>query len=151
MSEDLPTGASLALALANDAQALVAARERVRQHLHELDVDEAAAYGVDLVLEELAGNTIRYGYDAGGAGTIRIAVAVASDRVRVSIADDARPFDPTRQPEPERALSLQSAPLGGRGIAMVRRVVRTMRYRRDAGENRIEVDLPRVKSNLSSG
>ncbi len=127
-------------------ESLAATRERVRQHLHESAVDDTASYAVDFALEELAGNTLRYGYEAGNEGVIRVEIAVAPSLVQLVITDDARPFDPTLHPEPNRPQTLGDAPIGGRGISMVRRLVRAMRYRREAGRNRLEVDVARTLS-----
>jgi anti-sigma regulatory factor (Ser/Thr protein kinase) len=92
------------------------------------------------VVEELGGNAIRYGH----AQSIRMDVVLAPAVVRLSIVDDGRPFDPTRHPEPTRARSLAEASVGGRGISLVRRFVRTMRYERDAGHNRLEIEIARA-------
>jgi len=134
---------TLALALRNDASALDAAREEIRRHLERHGVDDTAVYAVDLVLEELAGNTIRYGYAKGAQGAIQIELAVGARNVRLTIQDDARPFDPTCHPEPKPARSVRESPVGGRGIAMVRRYARAMRYRRERGANSIEVEVAR--------
>jgi anti-sigma regulatory factor (Ser/Thr protein kinase) len=144
VSEELEAQESLALDFRNDAKSLVAVRDRVREHLHDLGVDETAVYAADLALEELGGNTLRYGYDAGAEGSLRVAVTVAPARVQLSIADDARPFDPTQHPDPGPPHKLHDAVVGGRGIAMVRRAVRAMRYRREARGNRIELEIPRA-------
>ena len=137
---------TLALALRNDTSALDGAREEARRHLENLGVDETAAYAVDLVLEELAGNTIRYGYAKGTEGSIRIELAVGPRDVRIAIRDDARPFDPTRHPDPKPARTVRESPVGGRGIAMVRRYARALRYRRENGANAIEVEVARANA-----
>lgn len=137
-------GTPLSLTFRNDAASLASARERVRQHLHADGVDDAANYAIDLSLEELAGNTLRYGYDTEEERAIRVDVTVTRTAVRIAITDDARPFDPTLHPDPQLPRTLGEAPAGGRGISMVRRVVHAMRYRREAGRNRLEVDVQRV-------
>ena len=148
LNEDLRPDESLALRFASDMESLVAARDRVRSHLEERGVDEGAIYAADLALEELAGNTLRYGYDEVGAGSLRIGVGIDRTSVHVSISDDARPFDPTRYPEPDPPRSLASTPIGGRGISMVRRSVRAMRYRREGRGNRIDVEIPRTEAGI---
>lgn len=139
-----PAPAPLSLDFPAEANSLVAARESVRRHLEEARLDETAVYAVDLALEELVGNTIRYGYGAQSGGSIRVEVSIARDSVRVSISDDGGPFDPTRQPEPERPRDLESAPVGGRGVSMVRRLARAMHYRRRPEGNWTEVEVPRA-------
>ena len=138
--------AALSAAFGSDLAELGQTRERVRAHLERAGADEAALYAVDLALEELAGNTIRYGK----ARTIRVEVAIDPTTVRLSIVDDGLAFDPTRHPEPARARSLADAPIGGRGISLVRRFARAMRYRRESDENRLEVDVPRASSRAAT-
>jgi anti-sigma regulatory factor (Ser/Thr protein kinase) len=134
----------LSLAFRADPGSLSAARASVRRHLEGAGLDEAAIDAVDLALEELVGNALRYGYDDGAEGRIRVDLSIAKDGVNLSITDDGRPFDPTRHPEPERPSDLGSARVGGRGLSMVRRVVRAMRYHEGPEGNRIEVEVPRA-------
>jgi anti-sigma regulatory factor (Ser/Thr protein kinase) len=136
------TSGALSAAFASDLAELEQARDRVRAHLERAGVDETALYGVDLALEELGGNAIRYGK----ARTIRVEVAVDPSVVRVTLADDGRPFDPTRHPEPARARTLAEASIGGRGISLVRRFARAMRYQRDSDGNRLVVEVARASS-----
>jgi serine/threonine-protein kinase RsbW len=129
--------------LANRNESLAAAREQVIQHLQSKAVDDKAVYAVDFALEELVGNTLRYGYDTLEERAIVVEVSVASTTVRIAITDDAREFDPTLHSESALPRTLGDAPIGGRGIAMVRRLVRAMRYRRASGLNRLEIDVQR--------
>ena len=135
--------APLSLAIASDPRALAEARGRVAERLTELGLDGRARHGVDLVLEELVGNVIRHGGTAGGERSIRVDVALEQALVRVTIVDDGAEFDATRHPEPRPPRSLSGAAVGGRGILMVRRLARSMRYAREAGRNRLEVVLAR--------
>ena len=137
---------TLSLAIGGDGAELESARDRVRDLLERSEVDEAEVYAVDLAIEELAGNVVRYG----DARSIVLEVAIGASSVRVTIADDGRPFDPTRYPEPARARTLAEAPIGGRGISLVRSFARAMRYRRDSGGNRLEVDVSRESSSAAS-
>lgn len=137
----MPT--SLAVECQSDPAALVATRETVRQWLGTCDVDSGARDAVDLALEELVGNTIRYGFEEGALHRIAVRIDVRPDTLTVALADDARPFDPTRHPEPPGAASLAEAPVGGLGIAMVRRVVRSWSYRREGGANCLELEIAR--------
>lgn len=134
-------GRLLELELPSEAVALAAARQRVRADLGAAGVAEEALYAVDLVLEELIGNTIRYGYGDGEAGRIRVVLELGPRALTVTLIDDARPFDPTSRAAPAPPASLSEARIGGHGIAMVRGVARNWRYRRETGRNRSELEL----------
>lgn len=132
---------ALALEFACEPSALVAAREEVRGHLLRAGVDEPARNAVDLALDELLGNTIRYG-TSGRPCRARVELSRARARLLLALEDDAQAFDPTRHPEPERPASLACARIGGLGISMVRRVTLAMRYARERGRNRLELEIP---------
>jgi len=129
--------------LRNDLGELAAVARDVRAWLQQAGVAEPLSHAVDLALEELVGNTIRYGYDDGDVHRIRVQLELTADELRLTLEDDGRPFDPTRAPEPPRPRSLSEAPPGGRGIPMVRRLFHDMRYQRAPGANRLALSLPR--------
>jgi serine/threonine-protein kinase RsbW len=139
-------GHRLSLRIGPGLGTLAIVRDRVREHLQAHRVDETASYAVDLALEELAGNTLRYGYAGDEPRSVHAEILVTRAEVALVLTDNAQPFDPTRHPNPEAPRSLGDAPVGGRGIAMVRRMVGAMRYQRIDGQNRLEVDVPRSKS-----
>jgi anti-sigma regulatory factor (Ser/Thr protein kinase) len=132
--------------LTNDFDALARFAEEVRAELARLGIEQQTIYAIDLALEELVGNTIRYGYDDENAHEIAVRVEVDGERVVVTIADDGRPFDPTGAPEPPRPTTLADAPVGGRGIAMVRALIEDVRYRRVDRHNVLELHLPRMRA-----
>jgi anti-sigma regulatory factor (Ser/Thr protein kinase) len=132
-----------AFTIPNDSASLSAARAAARRHLARHAVDEAAVHAVELIVEELVGNVIRYGYD-GQRDEIGIEIDVHPEHLLVTLTDHARPFDPTRHQPPAPAPSLAETPIGGRGIAMTRAVTGAMRYERRRGLNRLEVEVPRA-------
>lgn len=147
MSETRSTEARarVELVVPNEQAQLDSVRSRIQQHLRSQRVDDVACYAVDLALEELGGNVLRYGYDRDQRGELRIEIALSSTLVHVVITDDARPFDPTQfPPSGSGPRSIRDAPVGGRGIAMVRRSSVAMRHRRDLGWNRLEIDILRA-------
>lgn len=134
---------SFVRSLTNDFGQLAEASREVRAHLDECGVAEELVHAVDLALEELVGNTIRHGCTPGHAHHIRLAVTVDTRAVRVTLRDDGLPFDPTRAPFPAPPTTVADTPIGGRGILMVRRLIDDMRYRREDGDNVLELTLPR--------
>jgi len=137
------TDRRFAASIPNAPSALARLRLDVSRFLAGLQVDEAAVHAVELVLEELVGNTLRYGYADDAAHAIDVELDVGPAGILVRLRDDARPFDPTRHAVPAPPASLAEAPVGGRGIALVRACVRAMRYRREAAANVLEVEIER--------
>jgi serine/threonine-protein kinase RsbW len=134
----------LQLDFSSSGEAIARAREDVRTLLERHQVDGRARYAVELALEELLANIARHGYGLGSPGAVRLTVEIEVPRIRLTIHDDARAFDPTRHPEPARLRSVEEAPIGGRGISMVRAAVSGMRYRREAGANCLELEVARA-------
>ena len=82
---------------------------------------------IDLAITELATNAIRHGR----ARTIRLEVDDAGDEYRLTFEDDGEPFDvASAVPQPTGELRE-----GGYGLALVRRISKTMSYQRRDGRN----------------
>lgn len=94
------------------------------------------AYRVETVLEELLMNVALHGHTDGRLHEVDIAMALAPDAVLLALQDDGRAFDPTAVTPPAPAAALADAPIGGRGLGLVRRAVRDWHYERAGGLNR---------------
>lgn len=99
------------------------------------------AYQVQLALEELALNIVNYGYDDADRETARGAeIEIVSDDsgVTIEIVDDGRPFDPfSEAPPPDLESGLESRPIGGLGVHLVKTMMDETAYRREGGLNRL--------------
>ena len=82
---------------------------------------------VDLVLEELFTNMVKYS-PAGGA-FVRIAMAPAPGGVEVTLTDyDVERFDVTQAPDADINLPIEKRRPGGLGLHLIRRLVDSMQY-----------------------
>jgi serine/threonine-protein kinase RsbW len=104
---------------------------------------EAIIAALELVLEECVTNTLRYGYESTGLRWVDLAVSLCTDEVRLTIEDDARPFDPCSDPEPELPKTLDEARIGGLGLFLVRRTASTIDHERVEGRNTLTIRLAR--------
>jgi len=107
--------------------------------VQRLALGRQKAYALELCLEEMVANILLHGQVAGRA--VQARVTIKANPLRLIVEDDGPSFDPTLQPEAEMAADLDSAGIGGRGLALVRRFSVTMCYRREAGWNRVEFGL----------
>ena len=96
-------------------------------------------YAVDLVLEELITNIIKYAYDDDKTHEIRVRVALEAEYVVVQIEDDGRPFNPLEAPAADVHKPLEDRPIGGLGLHLVRQMTEHMDYRRIGNKNHVEV------------
>jgi serine/threonine-protein kinase RsbW len=98
-----------------------------------------AAYQAQLVFEELATNSLKYGCSGGAA--LEATVELHSDELVLIFRDSGEPFDPTTSPEHQQPASIREAPLGGLGLDLVRKSASSIAYRRDGDQNVTEVRI----------
>jgi serine/threonine-protein kinase RsbW len=89
----------------------------------------------ELCLNEVVGNIVQHGRQDGVARSVTVTFERLTRGVRVTVADDGRPFDPVAHPPPPLARSLEDAPVGGLGIQVIRTYASSVEYRRDADQN----------------
>lgn len=92
---------------------------------------------VNLVLEELAINTINHGHD-GGLHEIFFTFSSTEDALTIEMVDDGKPFDPlTDAPVPDVNAPMEERPIGGLGVFLVRKLMDELTYRREEGRNHL--------------
>lgn len=133
---------SFVLSISNDLAELGRLNAAVRPFLEAKEVPPKAVFAVNLALEELVTNVIKYAYDDLLGHTIDVSVAVQSDCIVVQIEDDGRPFNPLEAPEPDLNRPVEEREVGGLGIHLVRDVAGPMCYERHGDRNRLEVRVP---------
>jgi len=105
------------------------------------EIPDQVAFGIDLFLQEAIGNIVLHA-PAGACGPIEVTVVTAPDRVFVTIADAAAPFDPTAQPLPTPPARLEDARPGGLGLRLMRTFAGECSYRHDGRRNLLTFDCP---------
>jgi serine/threonine-protein kinase RsbW len=84
---------------------------------------------VDLVVEELFTNMVKYGAAADSATGVRIDMATVEGGVEVTLTDfDVEPFDVTQVPDANVDLPIDQRRPGGLGLRLVRRLVDSWDY-----------------------
>ena len=91
---------------------------------------------IDMAVEELFVNIAHYAYK----GTVGDAVIIAgpdpkSGILRITFRDWGIPFDPLAKTDPDISLSVEEREIGGLGIFMAKKVMDTMDYRYENGQN----------------
>lgn len=90
-------------------------------------VDPALLPTVDLTLEELFTNAVKY--SPAGDAFVRVEMATTPGGVEVTLTDyDVEPFDVTQAPDANINLPIEERRPGGLGLHLIRRLVDSLQY-----------------------
>lgn len=93
-------------------------------------------YAVQLCIEEVVANLVLHARPATGEG-IAVTVRIEDAPLRVTVEDDAEPFDLTAQAPGAAPASLEAAEAGGLGLGLVGAYTAARDYRSEGGRNRL--------------
>jgi serine/threonine-protein kinase RsbW len=128
------------LRLRNDREELPAALEWIRSFIAEAGLGGDAAYALELAVDELVLNVMSYAYPEGTEGEVELRLWRGADGgARLRIEDRGAAFDPTAREDPQIDASLDERRVGGLGVYLVKRLARSMEYRREGDRNVLEV------------
>jgi anti-sigma regulatory factor (Ser/Thr protein kinase) len=141
----LPAGRQFELDLASRRESCEEARLALEQFLAPWELDAAATFAIELVLEEVLMNIIWHAGAAtsGDPEPIHLVARVQDDAIVLCFEDKGIAFDPTHAAEPVVPASLDDARPGGLGIALVRKFARSLVYERAGPHNRLTVSVAR--------
>ena len=127
----------LALTVSTDPGDLARLTTAVESFAERAQLAPDVAYALQLTLEEVVTNVMKYAYPADGAHThpIYVHIGLSGDRLRLEVADEGRSFDPlshVRGPQSER---LEDQQIGGLGIELVKQLMDEVTYRREGDRN----------------
>jgi len=135
--------ASFHQTIANDFADLKGLMEGATVFLESQGVDAQAVYRINLALEEMVTNIIKYGYDAPGRHEIEITLDVGAKEVTAVIIDDGHDFNPVLRERKPPATRLEDREIGGWGIPLIKKLLDRMDYRREEGRNILEITTRR--------
>ena len=134
---------SLSQTIGNTLTSLPPLTTAVNLFLDQHTVGHEAIFRVNLAIEEIVTNIIKYGYDDTNPHTITVNLALFPDTIRLQLKDDGHPFDPLQTPEPDIHVPLDQRKIGGLGLHLVRETVSRITYRRENGANLLEMNIAR--------
>lgn len=100
---------------------------------------EDVVFNLTLCLEELAVNTISYGYGEGSEKTFPVHMWMENGSVCVRLQDEAEQFNPLEAPEFNIQTAMAQERIGGLGITLVRRLMDVFKYEYRDGWNVIHL------------
>ena len=112
--------------------------EFLRTGALEAGLPEARILNLDLLIEEIFMNVCRHGYPDGEEGVVTLTYSVpAPGQLSVEVADQGVEFNPLTAEPPGLTSNLESRPIGGLGIFLVKTLAPFITYRRDRDWNRL--------------
>jgi serine/threonine-protein kinase RsbW len=101
----------------------------------EYGMPEKSLFQVQVALDEMVSNVIKYAWPEPNAHDIEIRITARDDRVEVEIIDDGRMFDPRDAPERDEPLPGRRPRQGGIGVQMTKQLVERIDYARIGNRN----------------
>jgi anti-sigma regulatory factor (Ser/Thr protein kinase) len=126
---------TLSISFANDMQELTHTLQVVNVFLEPRALSSKLVYAVNLILEEILLNIIKYGYDDEDSHEIEVKIGVVEEEVALTVIDDGKEFNPLTIPEPDRSKSAMDRLEEGLGLQFVRHMRNAMEYRREEDKN----------------
>ena len=130
---------TLSISFANDMQELTHVLQVVNVFLEPRELQSKLIYAVNLILEEILMNIIKYGYDDEESHEIEVQIEVEQEEVALTVTDDGKEFNPLTIPRPDRSKSAMDRLEEGLGLQFVRHMRNAMEYRREEDKNILRI------------
>jgi serine/threonine-protein kinase RsbW len=126
------------LTIAAQPASLRAVMEFVRNGAREANVPEERMGELELLVDELIMNVCIHAYPDDRTGDVTITYSVlAPGELSVEVMDRGVEFNPLNVKPPDLTLSVEARPIGGLGIHLVKKLAKSLTYRREQGWNRL--------------
>jgi serine/threonine-protein kinase RsbW len=123
------------IVIRNNVADLAAVTEAMERVGTEYQMPENLLFQLQIALDEMVSNVIKYAWPEVGEHEIEIRITVRSDAVEVEIIDDGRMFDPRDAPRCDKPLPSQRLRPGGRGVKITKQLVDRIDYARIGNRN----------------
>ena len=130
---------NLSISFQNDMQELTHVLQLVNVFLEPRELKSKLVYAVNLILEEILVNIIRYGYEDEDSHEIEVRIGVEEEEVALTVVDDGKEFNPLTVPPPDHSKSAMDRIEEGLGLQFVRHMRNAMEYRREGEKNILRI------------
>jgi anti-sigma regulatory factor (Ser/Thr protein kinase) len=111
----------------------------VNVFLEPRELQSKLVYAVNLILEEILMNIVKYGYDDEESHKIEVQIEVEQEEVALTVIDDGKEFNPLTIPKPDHSKSAMDRLEEGLGLQFVRHMRNAMEYRREEDKNILKI------------
>ena len=130
---------TLSISFANDMKELTHVLQVVNVFLEPRELQSKLVYAVNLILEEILMNILKYGYDDEESHEIEVQIEVEQEEVALTVIDDGKEFNPLTIPRPDHSKSAMDRLEEGLGLQFVRHMRNAMEYRREENKNILKI------------
>ncbi len=130
------------LALDCDPAELERLRDFIDAFCKSERVPEETCYQLQVAMEELVLNAIKYGACEPRKGAIQLLIRREDNEIRADLSDCGIAFNPLEAPTPDLTGNLLDRPVGGLGIHLVRHLIPSIRYERRGNRNYLYLSKP---------
>lgn len=112
----------------------------VDEQLEQYDCPMKAQAQIDIAIDELFGNIVRYAYHPEiGSATVQVEVVPEPLAVIITFIDQGKPYDPLAKADPNVTLSAEEREIGGLGIYIVKKSMSDITYEYKDGRNILKI------------
>ena len=123
------------IVLSNDTKEVTKLNAFVEKVCETVGLPKADMMKVKVSIEEAVVNVMNYAYPPDTRGDVTIEAVSNDVRLKFSIKDSGKPFDPTAARPVDTSLSAEQRPIGGLGIHLVRQIMDEVSYARVEDRN----------------
>ena len=135
------------IVLPNDTQEVPRLNDFVGEVCQTVGLESIVAMQVKLSIEEAVVNVMKYAYPEGTQGDVTIEAVSNEVRLKFTIKDSGKPFDPTVLPEVDTTLPAKDRRIGGLGIHIVRQFMDSINYERSGNLNILTIRKKLINDN----
>jgi len=96
---------------------------------------------MNLALDEVLSNIVKYAYDSPDTGTIDVELTYSNNELMASVEDRGIAFDPLTLQMPANTGPLRNRKEGGLGIFFVKRLMDSVVYERVGDRNKVTLTI----------
>jgi anti-sigma regulatory factor (Ser/Thr protein kinase) len=131
----------LSITLRHELRELLRLAEQVERFGAAHQFSDDFVTNVNLVLDEMVSNVIKYGKSSDDKGGIDVSLALDGTLLTIEIADAGGAFNPIDATPPDLDLPITERPVGGLGIHIVKALTESIVYRRENERNHLTMTM----------
>jgi len=108
-------------------------------YLRSAGIAGETASEIHLAVDEACTNSIKYAYPEDRRGDIELSCQIDHGLATITIRDWGYPFNPLDMPPPDLNLDIDTRPVGGLGIYLMKKFSDRLEYRREDGSNLLTI------------